>query len=273
VSNTCRLGLAIVLLLMALAILGPELVQQDPYHQDLARALEAPSWQQPLGCDPLGRPVLSRLAYGARESLIMAFICVAVSLVLGMFLGLVAGLFGSWPDLLVMRLVDGLMAFPGTLLALLVAGLLGGGRWILIWALCITGWCEYCRMARNLARRVAAEEYVQAGKLLGYSRWFLARRYFAKEILPHLLNLASLGMGRTILNFAAFGFLGIGLRPPAAEWGAMISQALPYLEEAPHLVVFPGLAVFLSVLGFNLLSSSLSVERTQRHAASTESGH
>ena len=170
-----------------------------------------------------------------------------------------------------MRLVDGLMAFPGTLLAILVAGFLGGGRWILIGALCITGWCEYCRMSRNLARRVASEEYVQAGKLLGYSKWFMARRYFFRELAPHLFNLASLGMGRTILNFSAFGFLGIGLRPPAAEWGGMISQALPYLEEAPHLVLYPGLAIFLSVLGFNLLASGLGAEMVEDHAAGAES--
>ena len=147
------------------------------------------------------------------------------------------------------------MAFPGILLAIVIAGLLGGGQLPLVGALILSGWCDYCRLTRNTTKSILSESYIQAGLLLGYGSSFVIRRYVLAQILPHISTLASLGMGRTILNLSAMGFLGIGLKPPTPEWGAMISQALPYMGEAPHLIVFPGAAIFLTVLGFNLLAS------------------
>ncbi len=250
-----RLGVGLILLAVTAGVFGPLAVGRDPLTQDLTAALRPPSAEHPLGTDPLGRSVLSRLVHGTRQSLGLALVCVAASAVLGSSLGMAAGFGGGWRDGLIMRLVDGFMAFPGILLAIVIAGLLGGGRLPLIGALVLTGWCDYCRLTRNVTKSVLSEPYIQAGRLLGFDSLFMIRRYVLGQILPHVSTLASLGMGRTILNLSALGFLGIGLRPPTPEWGAMITQALPYMSEAPHLIVFPGAAIFLTVLGFNLLAS------------------
>ncbi|HIE55585.1 MAG TPA: ABC transporter permease [Chromatiaceae bacterium] len=257
-----RLGVGLILLAVTAGVFGPLAVVQDPLIQDLSAALQPPSAEHPLGTDPLGRSVLSRLVHGARQSLGTALACVAASGLLGSSLGMAAGFSRGWRDGLIMRLVDGFMAFPGILLAIVIAGLLGGGRLPLIGALALTGWCDYCRLSRNVTRSVLSEPYVQAGHLLGFRPLFIIRRYVLGQILPHVATLASLGMGRTILNISALGFLGIGLRPPAPEWGAMISQALPYMSEAPHLIIFPGAAIFLTVLGFNLLTSLFEGRKT-----------
>ena len=250
-----KIGLALIALMAAVAVLGPFLVKADPLTQDLDRALLPPSPNNLLGTDPLGRSLLSRILYGAGESLFLALSCVALSAGIGSALGLIAGYAGGRVDGLIMRLVDGFMALPGTLLAIVIAGLLGGGRFTLIGALVLTNWCDFCRLSRNMARSILAEPYIQAGRLLGFGPLFIIRKYLSPGILPHLATLASLNMGRTILNLSALGFLGIGLKPPTPEWGAMITQGLPYMSEAPHLIVFPGAAIFLTVLGFQLTSS------------------
>lgn len=247
-------GRALVVLVAFTALAGPWLVDRSPMAQNLGRALEKPSWSEPLGMDMFGRSVFSRMIHGARYSLLLALVCVGLSAGAGMILGIAAGFKRGKTDAAIMRLVDGLMAFPGILLALVVAGWMGGGRWPLILALAATGWCDYARLARNMVRRILAEDCVQAGRLLGLSDFFLAKKYVVGRVWPHLRTLAGLGLGRTILHLSAFGFLGIGLKPPTPEWGAMITQALPYLVDHPHLAIAPGTAIFLTVLGFNLLS-------------------
>lgn len=248
------MGAGLLAFLLGVAMVGPLLVKQNPLTQDLSRTLSAPSAKEPLGTDALGRSVLSRLVHGARQSLVFSTLCVASSVVAGLALGVLAGFKNGWCDALIMRLVDGLMAFPGTLLALILAGLLGGGRWPLLGALVLSGWGDYARLTRNLVRRVLTEDYIQSGRLFGFGDFFLARHYILGLIWPHLQTLAALGIGRTILNLSAFGFLGIGLKPPTPEWGAMIGQALPYMAEQPLLVLAPGTAIFVAVLGFNLMA-------------------
>lgn len=250
-----RLGLVMLAVILLIGTIGPALVAVDPTVQDLAESLQPPSSEHLLGTDALGRSVLSRLVYGAHYSLGASLICVCLAVVLGFGLGLAAGYSGGWLDDLIMRLVDGMMAFPGTLLAIVIAGLLGGGRAPLIWALVLTGWCDYCRLSRNMTRTILAEPYVQAGRLLGFSPAFIMRRYLAGQILPQMSALASLNMGRTILNLSALGFLGIGLEPPAPEWGAMIADSLSLMGEASYLIIFPGTAIFVTVLGFQLVST------------------
>jgi ABC-type dipeptide/oligopeptide/nickel transport system permease subunit len=254
VSPSHAWGRALVVLVTFTALAGPWLVDRSPIAQDLSRVLEGPSWSEPMGTDPFGRSVFSRMIHGARHSLLLALACVGLSAGTGIILGIAAGFKRGKTDVVIMRLVDGLLAFPGILLAVVVAGWMGGGRWPLILALAATGWCDYARLARNMVRRILAEDYVQAGRLLGFSDFFLARKYVAGRVWPHLRTLAGLGIGRTILHLSAFGFLGIGLKPPTPEWGAMITQALPYLGDHPHLALAPGGAIFLTVLGFNLLS-------------------
>ncbi len=248
------IGAGLIAALLAIALAGPLLLTQDPLSQDLSNTLKPPSPAEPLGTDALGRSLLSRLVHGARISLGFSSLCVSLCLLTGMIFGVTAGFKKGWIDVLIMRLVDALMAFPGTLLALVLAGFLGGGRWPLLGALTLAGWGEYARLARNLVRSILMEDYIQSGRLFGFNDFFLARRYVLGQVWPHLQVLAALGLGRTILNLSAFGFLGIGLKPPTPEWGAMIGQALPYMAEQPLLVLAPGAAIFMAVLGFNLMA-------------------
>jgi len=243
------IGLAVIA-----SFVGPWCIEEDPLAQNLDQALKAPSLEHPFGTDHLGRSVLSRLVHGTRHSLILAAVCVGLSVCLGTIAGLTAGLFPGFIDNVIMRLVDGLMAFPGTLLAIVLAGTLGSGSSGLVLALVLSSWCDYCRLVRNIVRSTLNKPYMEAGRLLGFDRFFLTRRYLLGQITPHLFTLASLGMGRTILNVSSLGFLGIGLRPPTPEWGAMITQGLPYLSEASYLVLFPGAAIFGTVLSFQIIA-------------------
>lgn len=245
------------------ATLLPLFLSIDPLEQNLMESLHAPGHAHLLGTDHLGRSVLSRLVHGGRASLAIAFGCTLLSLVIGTMLGLVAGYREGWHDLLIMRLVDGALAFPGTLLAIVLVGTLGGSRMTLMLALSATMWCDYCRLVRNMTRSLKATDHLEAGMILGFSDAFLIRRYILPDLLPQLFTLSSLGMGRTILNISGLGFLGIGLQPPLPEWGAMINQGIGYLPEAPWLVAAPGSMIFLTVLGFQLMAGSTK-KRTNR---------
>ena len=249
-------GLLMVSFVGVTALFGPFLAGKDPYTQDLTRTLSAPEPQDVLGTDHLGRSVFSRLATGGRYSLLIAVCCVGISLAAGAVLGLVAGYREGWPDGLIMRLVDAALAFPGTLLAVVLAGLLGGSTVTLVLALSATQWCDYCRLARNMTRSLKTRPHVEAGRLLDFRPPFIIMRYIAPELMPQLLVLASLGIGRTILNVSGLGFLGIGLRPPLPEWGAMINQGIAYMAEAPWLIAAPGATIFTTVFGFQLLAGA-----------------
>ncbi len=251
-----RCGIMLVSGIFLLIIVGPLLISQDPLKQDLSLTLCAPGGTHLLGSDHLGRSVLSRLLYGGRSSLLISFSCTSISLIIGSFLGVVAGYREGWSDLVVMRLVDGTLAFPGTLLAIILAGTLGGSMTTLVFALSATMWCDYCRLVRNMTRSIKQAPHLEAGYLLGFNAAFLIRRYIFPELTPQLFTLASLGMGRTILNISGLGFLGIGLQPPLPEWGSMINQGIGFMSEAPWLVIVPGILIFLAVFGFQLMAGA-----------------
>jgi peptide/nickel transport system permease protein len=252
-----RSGLCLTGFVLLFALFGPYLSQETPYQQNLAKTLLPPAQDCWLGSDHLGRSVYSRLASGAKYSLIIASLTVCISCATGSLLGIAAGYWEKWIDTFIMRLVDLTLAFPGILLAIILAGLLGGSMPTLVFALTVSLWCDYCRLARNITRSIKASPHMEAGKLLGFHPFFLIRQYIVPYVLPQLGILASLSMGRTILNIAGLGFLGIGLKPPLPEWGGMISEGLSYLVEAPWLVVAPGLMIFTTVLGFQLLAGDL----------------
>lgn len=240
------------------ALAGPFLVPQDPIAQDLARALAGPSLAHPLGTDHLGRDVLARVVHGAARSLGMAGLCVMVATGTGTLLGLVAAHAGRWSDVAIMRLADLMLAFPGILLALLIAGFLGGGVLPLLIGIKLTLWPQFARMARAIAQSQLAEPHVEAARLAG----FPARTILARHVLPAVLHqtvtLATLGLGGAIMSISALGFLGLGLQPPVPEWGAMIGELLPYMAEAPLQIAAPCLAIFLSVLAATLLGQALA---------------
>lgn len=249
-----RFGMLIIGLVLVTVLVGPFFTRTSPLDQNLSLTLSPPGENHLLGTDHLGRSIFSRLVHGGRVSLAISISSMTISLFVGSFLGVLAGFRGGLTDLMIMRLVDAALAFPGTLLAIVLVGTLGGSMLTLMFALCATMWCDYCRLARNMTRSLKSLDHVQAGKLLGFRSPFLIRRYVVPELLPQLFTLATLGMGRTVLNIAGLGFLGIGLQPPLPEWGSMVNQGIGFLSEAPWLVGAPGAMIFLTVFGFQLMA-------------------
>ena len=250
-------GAFILLSVALLSIIGPYLTP-DPFTQNLSSVFADPSSEYLLGSDHLGRSVVARLVKGGANSLFNTSLCVIGSVLIGVFLGLSSGWYGGFIDATIMRLVDITMSFPGILLALLIAGLIGGGQIAVVGALTITGWPDYCRITRAITQNVISRPYVEAGVLAGFSGRFILRKYIFIEILPQIVVLATLGFGRTILNISSLGFLGIGLAPPEPEWGAMIAESLPYLRQSPYLVLAPAAAVSLTVFSFLLVGQPLA---------------
>ena len=243
-------------------------MRNEALEQNLDETLQPPSLRAPFGTDALGRDLFARTAAGGSTSLPLSLLCVASSLGIGTLLGLMSGwLGGTWVDRSLLRLVDVTMAFPGLLLALLVAGLFQGGSWVVFAALVLTGWTEYFRLARSLTCGIRGAAYVEAGRLAGLPGLFILRRYILPEVRPHLLILATLGMGKTILNISSLGFLGIGLSPPQPEWGSMMAEGLPYMRQAPWTVLGPGIAIFCTLFGFYLTGQALARKRKQETLA------
>lgn len=263
-----RAGMALLGVMATLAILGPFLPGLNPTAQDLLHTIELPSAAHWLGTDGLGRDVLARLLHGAPRSLGIAALCVGVAAGVGTVLGLVAGYVGGFWDTLIMRLSDLMQAFPGILLALLLAGLMGGGIVPMLIGIKLTLWPQFARMTRAIAGGVLAEPHVEAAHLAGFSPVTILGRHVLPTVLRQTAILATLGVGSAIMSISALGFLGLGLQPPTPEWGAMVNEALPYLPEAPVQIAAPCVAIFLSVLGCTLagerLTGALTRPRTRR---------
>lgn len=253
-----RLGLALFGAAALLAMTGPFLVVGDPTAQDLMRALDDPSLAHPLGTDHVGRDVLTRLVHGAPRSLGIAIGCVAAAAGLGIGLGLISAYAGRIADALIMRLADLMLAFPGILLALLLAGFLGGGVIPMLIGIKLTLWPQFARMSRAVALGALTEPHVEAAEIAGFPVRTILMRHVLPPVLRQTVPLATLGVGSAIMSVSALGFLGLGLQPPAPEWGAMISELLPYLSEAPVQMAAPCLAIFLCVLGVTVAGEAWS---------------
>ena len=251
-------GLAMLLLMACIAIVGPFIPGPDPAAQDLFHTMQPPSWHHPLGTDDVGRDVLSRLLHGAPRSLGIALLCVAVASGVGVLLGLVAAYAGGAIDTAIMRLADLVLALPGILLALLLAGFLGGGIIPMLIGIKLALWPQFARMARATALGVLAEPHVEAAHIAGFPARTILWRHVLPPVLPQAVTLATLGIGSAIMSISALGFLGLGIQPPMPEWGAMISETVPYLAEAPLQVCAPCLAIFLSVLGCTLAGEAFA---------------
>ncbi len=253
-----RTGLALLIALAALCLFGPWLPLSDPISQDLLKTLAAPSPDHPFGTDHLGRDVLSRVVHGAPRSLGIAVVCVVIATSVGLLLGLIAAGSGQLIDGLIMRFADLVLAFPGLLLALLLAGLLGGGIIPMMIGIKLTLWPQFARMARATARVTLQEGHVEAARLAGLSRLHILRYHLLPPVLRQTISLATLGVGAAILSISSLGFLGLGLQPPTPEWGAMISEMLPYVSEAPTQMAAPCLMIVTSVLAFTLVGEGFA---------------
>jgi peptide/nickel transport system permease protein len=252
-----RVGLIVVLVAVFAAVVGPVLTPYDPAAQELARRLEGPSLAHPFGLDELGRDILSRLLSGARISLLVGLAVVSVSSLVGMFLGSIAGYFGGVVDDAVSRVVDVLMAFPGILLAIALVAVLGPNLRNVVLALSIIGWVGYARLVRSQALRAREFEFVQAARALGAGAPRILVHHVLPTALPAVVVQATLGMAGAIIAEAALSFLGLGVQPPTPSWGTMLDAGRSHLFDAPHLTIFPGLAIAILVLGFNFLGDGL----------------
>ncbi len=247
-----------ILLLVALTVsLGPLLDSHDPNQVDLARGLQGPGPEHWLGSDQLGRDILLRLLHGGRAALGLAVPATLAVTAIGVALGLASGYFGGWLDLLVAGLLNALLALPGLILSLAILALLGPGRPSLLAALVAAGWIGLARLSRAAALVLREAGYVEAARALGAPD----SRILLQHILPNILGLvavlAALELGSILLAMAALSFLGLGEQPPAADWGVMLNDGRPYFRTYPHLMLLPGLCIFLVALGSNLLGDAL----------------
>lgn len=249
-------GLALTLVLVICALLAPVLAPHSPVEQQGLR-LEPPSDAHPLGLDELGRDVLSRIVWGARVSLRVGFSVVLLASVIGVTLGAISGYFGGIVDVIIMRLCDILLAFPGILLAIALVAVLGPSLNNVILALAIIGWVGYARLVRGQVLKVREMEFVTAAKAMGAK----SPRVIALHVLPNVMNpvivMATLGLAGAILAEAALSFLGLGVQPPTPSWGAMLTYGRQYLGLANHLTIFPGAAIMAAVMGLNFLGDGL----------------
>jgi len=252
-----RVGAAIVLVAVLAAIVGPVIVPFDPADQELALRLEGPTGQHWFGLDELGRDIFARVLSGARISLLVGLVVVGVSSVVGTLLGSIAGYFGGLVDESLSRVMDILLAFPGLLLAIAMVAVLGPSLTNVILALSLIGWVGYARLVRGQVLRARELEFVQAARALGAGTPRILARHVIPTALPAVTVQATLGMGGAILAEASLSFLGLGVQPPTPSWGTMLSYGKAHLLEAPHLTIFPGLAIAVLVLGFNFLGDGL----------------
>jgi len=251
------IGLLVVSLLLLLALAAPFIAPHNPYEQNLENNLLEPCTQYPFGTDDLGRCIFSRVIFGTRNALFIGIIVTLISATAGLLVGLVSGYYGGVIDELLMRLVDILLAFPGLVLALAIAGLLGPGLFNLMLALALVGWMSYARVVRGAALSIKEKDFVESARAIGAGNIYIIRKHILPNVTAPLLVMATLGIGHVILNAAALCFLGLGLQPPEAVWGAMLSSGKAFLRSAPHLTIFPGLAIMITVLAFNFLGDGL----------------
>ena len=254
---TIRIGIFIVSLTVLAALAGPFLTPYDARAQELARRLERPSVSHPLGLDELGRDILSRLIAGAQISLLVGVSVVGISSLVGMLLGSIAGYAGGRIDDAISRVMDVLMAFPGILLAIALVAVLGPSLGNVILALSVIGWVGYARLVRAQALRTRELEFVQAARALGASASRIVLKHVLPSAFPAVVVQGTLGMAGAIIAEAALSFLGLGVQPPTPSWGTMLDAGRSHLFDAPHLTLFPGLAIAMLVLGFNFLGDGL----------------
>ncbi|MGH1415499.1 MAG: ABC transporter permease [Pelagimonas sp.] len=246
------LGYALMTCLVVAAIGGPDLIGIDPAKQSLLATLERPSFAHPLGTDHLGRDMTARLLAGAQLSLSLACLSVITAGLPGTILGVLAAWFGGWTDRILGAFADAVLALPGLLLVLMLAAISPGSWWALYAGISLTLWVEYFRYTRQRARIVLAEPSVEASRMLGLGPWLLLRRHLIPEIGPGLLTIAAFGAATAVTSVAALGFVSVGIRPPTAEWGVMMTELLPYWREAPFLILQPVVCLVITVLALHL---------------------
>lgn len=250
-------GALIIALFVIAALLAPWLTPHDPYEINLPEQLAGPSWSHPLGQDANGADILTRLLHGARISLVVSLSVVGLSGLIGILLGLLSGYHGGWLDALLMRLVDILLAFPGLLLAIALVAVLGPNLINVVLALTLLGWVAFARLVRGQVLAVKEREFVLAARTSGQSDWRVIWVHLFPNILSPVIVQATFNLAAVIIAESSLSFLGLGAPPGTPSWGAMLSDGRAVLIEAPHVSIFPGVAIMLTVLAFNFIGDGL----------------
>jgi ABC-type dipeptide/oligopeptide/nickel transport system permease subunit len=258
-DNRARFGLAVVVIMTLAAVAAPLITTQDPLRIDLTHLLQRPSAGHWLGTDLQGRDIWSRLVYGARVSLTVGLISQGIALTLGVTMGLLAGYYGRWVDEIVMRLADVTLAFPTLLLLIAMVAAFQPSMGVVFATIGVVGWAGIARLVRGQVLVVRQLEYVQAIRALGARDWRIMLQHVLPNVIAPVVIAATLGVAGAIMAEAALSFLGLGVPPPTPSWGSMIADGrdLDQLRRAPWTSVFPGLAIGMAVLGFNLLGDAL----------------
>ena len=251
------IGAVLTIFLFVIAVLAPYITPYDPTKMEISQKFIKPCAEHLLGTDHLGRDIFSRIILGSRISLATSVTAVFISAFIGTFLGVISGYLGGVIDTIIMRIVDVMLAFPAIVFALALSAVLGKGQTNLLIAICFVQWTRYARVARGEAIMLKNSEYIQAARAIGNTTKGIIKDYVFPKIISQIIILASLDIGTIILYCASLSFLGLGAQPPSPDWGVMISEGKDYMQYAPWLTLFPGLAIAISALAFNMLGDGL----------------
>lgn len=256
-NHLAMFGLFVVIVLILAALFAPFIAPYDPLNQDFANSFKAPSIHHLLGTDMFGRDNLSRIIFGARPSLTVGIIAVGISVLFGVTLGAIAGYYGGIVDGVIMRITDVAYAFPYLLFTIAILAFLGPGFTNVFIAIGLVSWARYARLIRGQVLSIKEKEYIEAAKAIGLKNPLIIWKHVLPNCIAPIIVNATMGVGDAILVEAALSFLGIGVQPPAPSWGLMLSDSRNYIFSAPWLIYYPGLAIAIVVLGFNLFGDGL----------------
>ena len=249
---------ALALIIILISIFAPVVCHGvDPTEGDLVDAITAPSEEHPFGTDKMGRDIFARVIYGSRTSLVSTFSLVITIFVIGTFLGILAGYFGGAVDAVIMRIADMMIAFPGLVLAIAVAGMLGASTKNAIIAISVVSWPKYARLARSLVMKIRHTDFVAAAQVTGSRTPYMLWKYMLPNTITTLVITAATDIGSMMMELAALSFLGFGAQPPTPEWGSMLNEGRNFMQSAPWMMIYPGLAIFVTVVIFNMLGDNL----------------
>ena len=256
-NRQLTLGGILVVLILFTGIAAPQIAPNDPLAVDVVNKLASPCRQFPLGTDQLGRCIFSRIIWGAQASLTYSVIVLVSMLAISVPVGIVSGYFGGKLDQFLMRVIDIFMAFPSTILALAIAGILGPSKKNLLFAMICVWWTGYAIMVRGMVLQLKEQSFIQAARAAGCPRWKIVFKHLGRNLLSPMLILSTMEIGSIILSIAGFSFIGLGAQPPTPEWGIMLSDSRQYLQTQPQLMVYPGIAIIITVAAFNMLGEGL----------------
>ena len=262
---TAIIGLTIFSLVVLAAVFAPLLTDFDPYAQALLDRLQLPSRTHILGTDTFGRDVFARIIYGGRFSLVITAISVLISATTGTLIGALAARRGGLLDEFIMRVIDLFLAFPGIIFALIIVALLEPGFWTLVLALAITGWTPYARLARAVGLEINTHAYIEAATAMGASEFVILWKHVLPNTLGPILATVFLRFGHMLLTISGLSYLGLGAQPPIPDWGAMLSEAQPYMQRVPSLILVPGLTIFITTLSVTLAGQGLTLMFDPQH--------